>query len=173
MGGEALRAHSWGYILRPHLAGSSSDPEQARRTCPGVGTGGACTEQTAAALLPGAQLRSGEAQRLHTSSTALSAERWTPGRGSRGRPSFRQLNTGGGTAWLWHSRATDVLATTDTFSSSPRMLGGTEEGTGEAVSAGDVGLGQPHPAAGANPGDGEGWGPHPELQLSNPPLSDL
>ena len=66
----------------------------------------------------------------HTSSRALSAEKRTPGLGSRGWPSFRQLSTGGGTAWLWHSRATDSLATTDTFSSSPRMWGGTLWGEG-------------------------------------------
>lgn len=76
--------------------------------------------------LPRAQLYS--RRRPHTSSKALSAERRTPGLGSRGWPSFHQLSTGGGMAWPWHSRTTDSLATTDTFSSSPRRLGGTAAG---------------------------------------------
>lgn len=105
--------------------------------------------------LPGARRGSalgGGLQRLHTSSKALSAESRTPGRGFRGRPSFRQLSTGGGMAWLRHSRATDSLAVTDTFSSSPRMLGGTAEGTGEervgtAARGRGRGQAQPRPAA--------------------------
>lgn len=130
--------------------------------------------------LPGAQRGSalgGGLQRPHTSSKALSAESRTPGRGFRGRPSFRQLSTGGGMAWLRHSRATDSLAVTDTFSSSPRMLGGTAEGTGEErVGTAARGQAQPRPAARTNAGarGAAGWvTPRPELQLSDSPLHDL
>lgn len=108
-------------------------------------------------------------KRPPTSNKALSAERWTPGRGSRGRPSFLQLSTGGGTAWLWHSRVTDSLATTDTFSSSPRMLGGATAGGGRGGSGGWAELG-------STPAGGEsalGGGLRPELSPPYPPLQAL
>lgn len=81
------------------------------------------------------------AAQRHTSSKALSAERRMPGRGSRAPPSFCHLSTGGGTAWLRHSSATDSFTTTDMFSSSPRMLGGTvgADGEGTPVSNGTPG----------------------------------
>lgn len=102
-----------------------------------------------APALPGAQPRSGRrpqpsASVAGTSSKALSAERRTPGRGCRGRPSFRQLSAGGGTAWLRHSRATDSLATTDTFSSSPRMWGGALGGQRSGAGGGCVSCGSDH-----------------------------
>lgn len=107
---------------------------------------GAPTGPTPPRARLGSALGGGGLRRPHTSSKALSAESRTPGRGFRGWPSFCQLSTGGGVAWLRHSRATDSLAMTDTFSSSPRMLGGTAEGTGEeGVGTAD----QPHLAAGS------------------------
>lgn len=62
-----------------------------------------------------------------TWSSLLFSDRLRPCLFSRGRPSLNQERAGGGTASLWQTSLRDWPTSTETFCSSPMMLGGTKE----------------------------------------------
>lgn len=61
-----------------------------------------------------------------TISTLPFSEILRPGLFSRGRPSLNHIRVGGGTASLWQNNSTVWLMRTETFCSSPIILGGAK-----------------------------------------------